>query len=89
MALFCANAWEGGGSNGKAQQKGQRGGSAGKKEGLVHSVEEKKEGTSEVSFVKEKGKQKYGKGNARKKKGKSSVRCYNCSGNHFLHNCKE
>ena len=43
----------------------------------------------EVAFVKEKGKQKQGKGSAEKKKGKSSIRCYNCSGNHFLCNCKE
>ena len=89
LDLFRASAREGGGSSGGAQQKGQRGGSAGKKKGLVHSVEEKKEGTSEVAFVKEKGKQKQRKGSAGKKKGKSSVRCYNCGGNHFLRNCKE
>ena len=87
LDLFRASAREGGGSSGGAQQKGQRGGSAGKKKGLVHSMEEKKEGTSEVAFVK--GKQKQGKGSAGKKKGKSFVCCYNCGGNHFLHNCKE
>ena len=58
LDLFHASAREDGGSSGGAQQKGQRGGSAGKKKGLVHSVEEKKEGMSEVAFVKEKGKQK-------------------------------
>ena len=75
--------------SGGAQQKGQRGGSAGKKKGLVHSIEEKNEGTSEVAFVKEKGKQKQVKGSARKKKSTSSVQCYNCGGNHFLRNWKE
>ena len=89
LDVFCASVQEGGGSSGGAQQKGQQGGSAGKKKGLVHSVEEKKEGTSEVAVVKEKGKQKQRKGSAGKKKGKSSVRCYNCGGNHFLRNCKE
>ena len=58
LDLFHASAWEGGGSSGRVQQKGQRGGSVGKKKGLVHSMEEKKEGTSEVGFVKEKGKRK-------------------------------
>ena len=81
--------WEGGGSSGGAQQKGQRGGSGGEKKGLVHSVEEKKESTSKVAFVNEKGKQQQGKGSATKKKGKSSVRCYNCGGNHFVCNYKE
>ena len=58
LELFCASVREGGGSSGGAQQKGQRGGSAGKKKGLVHFVEEKKEGTYEVAFIKENGKQK-------------------------------
>ena len=62
LDLFCTSAREGGGSSGGAQQKGQWGGSAGKKKGLVHSIEEKKEGTSEVAFVKEKWKTKIGEG---------------------------
>ena len=65
LDLFRTSVQEGGGSSGGATI-GQRGGSVGKKKGLVHSVEEKKEGTSEVAFIKEKGKQKQGKGNARK-----------------------
>ena len=90
LDLFRASAREGAGTSGSsgAQYKGPKGGS-GKKKGTVHSVEEKKESTPEVAFVKEKGKQKQGKGNAGKKKGKGSVRCYNCGGNHFLRNCKE
>ena len=90
LDLFRASAREGAGTSGGsgAQYKGPKGGS-GKKKGGIHSVEEKKESTPEVAFVKEKGKQKQGKGNAGKKKGKGSVRCYNCGGNHFLRNCKE
>ena len=89
LDLFRASAREGAGTSGSsgAQHKGPKGGS-GKTKGGIHSVE-KKESTPEVAFVKEKGKQKQGKGNAGKKKGKGSVRCYNCGGNHFLRNCKE
>ena len=91
LDLFCTSVWEGSGSSGRAQQEGQWGGSVGKKKGLVHSMEEKKEGTSEVTFVKEnhEANKKMGKGNSGKKKGKSFVRCSNHSGNHFLCNCKE
>ena len=38
------------------------------KKGLVHSVEEKKEGTSEVAFIKEKGKQNRGRAVSGKRK---------------------
>lgn len=59
LDLFCASAREGarisGGSG--AQYKGPKSG-PGKKKGGVHSVEEKKESTFDIAFVKERGQQK-------------------------------
>lgn len=61
LDLFCASAQEGTGASGSsgAQYKAPKGGPR-KKKGGVHSIEENKEGTFKIAFIKENENQKTG-----------------------------